>query len=307
MDFTAGATALGNIGRNTYCVGTGVPAIPCVRKLPGRSDDSRRGPRPATTAGPIGPEGDNPEPVGERFLSGWPCLVDRGAVQADLHVLRLLSAISALVLLVGCGTGADRSPGSSISVQGTDVFLSERSGSADLEGPTVLFLHGASFTAEVWIETGILDTVSEAGLRSVAIDLPGYGMTPAIDSDRGDFLAAVMAELDDGNGVVVVSPSMSGSWSLDLIASHGAGSMRGFVPVAPVGIETFSELPLVEGLPTLIVWGADDDVISPSLAEDLATVLVDSQVEIVDEAGHAVYRNQPDAFSDLLLGFVESL
>ncbi len=200
-------------------------------------------------------------------------------------------------------------------VAGTDVFMVERGPSApaaeDETGrPTVLFLHGASFTTQVWIDTGILDAVAEAGYEAVAVDLPGFGQTPAIDGDRSTFLAALIDQVDDragSSGVVVVSPSMSGSFTLPLIAAGPPESFRGFVPVAPVAIEGFAPAPQSQDLPTLIVWGSEDNVIDLSLSETLAEALPNSSISIIEDAGHAAYRNQPEEFVSRLTTFLARL
>lgn len=195
-------------------------------------------------------------------------------------------------------------------VDGIEVFTVERApdSSGSSVAPTVLFLHGAAFTSADWVELGILDEMAAAGFRAVAVDLPGFGATDAIAGDRGGFLGALIEQVDDGGGIVVVSPSMSGSFSLDLIAIRVPESMVGFVPVAPVGITGFVDgvdTP-VESLPTLIVWGENDGT-DISQAELLATALPASSIEVIDDAGHAAYRDRPAAFTRLLIEFLGQL
>jgi abhydrolase domain-containing protein 14 len=185
-----------------------------------------------------------------------------------------------------------------------DVYVVEIA-QPDSDG-TVLFLHGASFTADVWSESGIAAAVADAGIRSVAVDLPGYGRTGATSMTRAEFLEALL-EAVTPEGAVVVSPSMSGSFSLDLIASGNGRLVDGFVPVAPVGISRFVLGDGVEAPPTLIVWGSEDDLIDVSEATVLAGKLPGSRIEIIEGAGHAAYLHDPTGFADLLSGFVEGV
>jgi abhydrolase domain-containing protein 14 len=172
----------------------------------------------------------------------------------------------------------------------------------------VLFLHGASFTSKVWQETGIANDLAEAGIASVAVDLPGYGETPATDASPATVLANVIAAVDRGHGVVVVSPSMSGSFSLPLLASGPPAELVGFVPVAPVGINEFvAAVDTPVALPTLIVWGESDDVINPRQAKLLAKQFSNSEVMMIRGGGHAAYRDEPKRFSTALIEFVNGL
>jgi pimeloyl-ACP methyl ester carboxylesterase len=56
--------------------------------------------------------------------------------------------------------------------------------------------------------------------------------------------------------------------------------------------------------PTLIVWGASDQIASPRYAEAFREKIAGAQVEIVQEAGHLPQVEQPDRVADLTVAFL---
>ncbi|KAM5147995.1 protein ABHD14A-like [Mantella aurantiaca] len=107
---------------------------------------------------------------------------------------------------------------------------------------TVLLLHGRSFTSKTWEDLGTLQILSEHGYRAVAVDLPGYGQSlqaQPMSSEKGrtDYLLHIMEALG-GRQPVLISPSMSGMFSLPLLLQH-PDRLRGFIPIAPVGTKSY--------------------------------------------------------------------
>lgn len=52
--------------------------------------------------------------------------------------------------------------------------------------------------------------------------------------------------------------------------------------------------------PTCIIWGKQDGVTPPEVAEDFHELLPDSDLYWVDECGHAAMMEHPDEFNDIL-------
>jgi len=226
-------------------------------------------------------------------------------------------ALATLLLAVaaaGCGKDESPLPGeTSLTVDGTVVAAIVRTPTADPDPRTVLFLHGQSYTKRIWAERNILDRVSQAGWRTVAIDLPGYGDTPERPDGPGEqaeFLAALVDELGGPARVVVVSPSRSGDWSLPYLTIHPDPPLAGFVPIAPVGIDGFTRPDDAPPVPTLSVWGSKDGTYSEERAQHLVAELggePTARTEVIDGASHAAYDDHPDEFSDLLVEFLKAL
>ena len=173
------------------------------------------------------------------------------------------------------------------------------------EGMPVLLLHGARFHSGTWEQVGTLDRLAKEGFRAVAIDLPGFGESPAAPAgaklDLADFLAAQKLERP-----VVLSPSMSGDVALPLVTRH-PDQVSGFVAVAPVGLPGYEKALRKLALPTLIVWGDKDELVPVAQAKALHGWVKNSQLVILKDARHPCYLDRPDEFHTALISFLKSV
>ncbi|HSJ12243.1 MAG TPA: alpha/beta hydrolase [Gillisia sp.] len=64
------------------------------------------------------------------------------------------------------------------------------------------------------------------------------------------------------------------------------------------------DLPNME-TPTCIIWGRDDNVTPPEVAEDFNRLLPDSDLYWIDKCGHAAMMEHPDKFNDLLYAWLQ--
>ena len=170
-------------------------------------------------------------------------------------------------------------------------------------GPVVLFLHGASFRATTWIETGTLEALCRAGIPGLAVDLPGFGDTPRFGHDPATLLDEVVDYI--AADVVVVSPSMSGNYTLPWLMTKPVAA-AGFVPVAPVGISTW-RTPEGFAVPTLGFWGEDDRVVPVDQGRSLVAAIPDAELRVFEGAGHAVYMDEPERFNAELVEWIRNL
>ena len=170
---------------------------------------------------------------------------------------------------------------------------------------TVLLLHGARFTSETWHELGTIATLADAGHHVIALDLPGYGHSERSTVPRDEFLSRTLSELWTTSRFVIVSPSMSGGFSLPLVARE-PDQVLGYVPVAPVGIDEYRVALRGVDVSTLVVWGENDQVIPVSEAAVLAEAL-NGETLILAGASHPCYLDRPDEFHEALLNFIAGL
>ena len=232
-------------------------------------------------------------------------------------VVLIASAVCLLVASTGCsdepdpvaGTTTIQAGGVAFNAVVREAVVREPAADADDDDDalTVLFLHGGSYTSRIWAERGVLDRVAGAGHRAVAVDLPGAGATDPTDVPPGEVLAALVEAVGPAGRVVLVSPSASGRYSLALLADPSDVELAGFVAVAPVAIRGFVPDPAVADLPALLVWGEDDEVIPLAEAEVLRSQLPTSELIEVPGGSHAPYDDQPEAFTEILLGFLAGL
>jgi pimeloyl-ACP methyl ester carboxylesterase len=57
--------------------------------------------------------------------------------------------------------------------------------------------------------------------------------------------------------------------------------------------------------PTLVLWGARDRLVDPSLAPRLASVIPHARLEVLDRVGHVAMLEAPEATARAVLGMVE--
>ncbi|CAG0923103.1 unnamed protein product [Notodromas monacha] len=173
----------------------------------------------------------------------------------------------------------------------------------------VLLLHGASFSSKTWLELHTLPLLAAMGHHVVAVDLPGgtESLTPAVPVAphfQKDFLEAFISRAGL-KPAVVVSPSMSGTFSLSLLRSKPE-MFAGFVPVAPVMSDELTQEYLGSlRVPTLVLYG-DRDQHGKRVSEKLGKIPT-SRVVMIEEASHPAYIDQPDVFHELMYNFLRLL
>jgi abhydrolase domain-containing protein 14 len=176
---------------------------------------------------------------------------------------------------------------------------------AGVAGVDVLLLHGMSFEAETWLEIGTLGHLADEGYRATALDLPGFGKTPActasIDELMATFIREAALELP-----VLVGPSMGGRISLAYALSHQE-EISGLVLIAPTEVDRYEHKLADLHLPALILWGSKDEIIDPHNARLLHQGISSSRLEIFEGAHHPCYLEQTDRWHQVLLEFLAEI
>jgi len=197
----------------------------------------------------------------------------------------------------GVHSGGDRIP------VGTTEVYARRAG--DPGDPSVLLLHGARFSSADWEELGTLRALAEAGFHAVAVDLPGYGESPPHETPRPEVFLDELVSALELERPVLVSPSMSGRFSLPFAAAQPA-RLAGFVPVGVVAGEADLEALAGVELATLVVWGEQDDVVPLEQGRALSQAIPKASLWVVPGAGHSCYLDAPEDFHARLIAFARS-
>uniref|UniRef100_A0A665TG17 Putative protein-lysine deacylase ABHD14B n=1 Tax=Echeneis naucrates TaxID=173247 RepID=A0A665TG17_ECHNA len=177
---------------------------------------------------------------------------------------------------------------------------------------SVLLLHGIRFTSENWLDIGTLETLAKAGCCAVAIDLPGLGRSKSAEAPApvgelapASFLKEVCEQLRL-SPVVVISPSLSGMYSLPFLFQHQA-LVRAYIPVAPICTDKFTtEQYQSVKVPSLIVYGDQDTQLGEVSLQNLSN-LANHSVVVMKGAGHPCYLDDPDTWHKALTHFLNTL
>ncbi len=60
-------------------------------------------------------------------------------------------------------------------------------------------------------------------------------------------------------------------------------------------------------MPAMIIWGKNDKITPPDVAYEFKKLLVNSEVHLIDECGHAPMMERPEQFNDLLDDFLKRI
>ena len=171
----------------------------------------------------------------------------------------------------------------------------------------VLLLHGAAFSSETWVNLGTLIELGKAGFYAIAIDLPNYGKSTSLKTrlEPVVFLEKLIQVLDIKQPIII-SPSLSGTYSIPFILKHGKAKASGYIPVAPVISDRYAEKDFQKSdVPTLIIYGEKDS--SASRSTRLLSQIPNSKVAVIPNGQHPAYLDDPKLFHSMVIKFIQSL
>jgi pimeloyl-ACP methyl ester carboxylesterase len=172
-------------------------------------------------------------------------------------------------------------------------------------GVPIVFLHGYSFTSEVWQRTGITALLEEKQVPFLALDMP-YGAKSDCRPRSRDVevnVAVVHEALQAIFGAevpILVGASVGGHIALQYAARF---PVKGLLLLAPVRVleETLTKAYPQFTFPVRIIIGSEDRVASLEELKNLADKLPDAKITVYQNEGHAAYVARPDRFKRDLL------
>jgi pimeloyl-ACP methyl ester carboxylesterase len=167
-------------------------------------------------------------------------------------------------------------------------------------------LVGACFGG--WVAAEIMVRSTARFSRLVLVDPLGIKLGGREERDIADMHALPRAEYlqlawaDPANGEVDFT---------QLAESDLAAIVRGREAFALYGWKPYMHNPRLRrwlhriDRPTLLLWGAEDRIVTPAYGEGWRREIPDARLELIPSAGHFPHWEQPEAFADKLAAFID--
>lgn len=169
----------------------------------------------------------------------------------------------------------------------------------------VVLLHGMKFQAATWQDLGTLALLAAKSVRPLAVDMPGFGQSPACSVEQDEILEHFVAQETAGKPILL-GPSMGGRIALKFAIKH-PDMLSGLILVGAVGVEENIDRLAEISVPTLLIWGAEDQISPLAASELLLEKIPGSRRVIIDGAPHPCYLDHPEVFHEALLNFLDTL
>lgn len=172
-------------------------------------------------------------------------------------------------------------------------------------GLPITFLHGYSFTSDIWNEIEVFQLLTKNEIPFLAIDMP-YGKrsksTPKTrkSEENVSVLKEALYNVFGSDKTILVGASLGGYIALKYSMKN---PVQGMLLVAPV--RSLQE-ELVQGYrkllaPVYIIYGTKDRVVSLKEMENLRDVLPNAELFIYEDSNHPAYLDNPYDFKKHLM------
>ena len=176
---------------------------------------------------------------------------------------------------------------------------------SNVPGIPIVFLHGLSYTIDVWHSIGVTDLLVEKHVPFLALDMP-YGLKSNCQPKTRDpqtnvsVVAEAVKNVFGETDPVLVGASIGGNIALRYASEK---PVKGLLLIAPARalnndlICVYSKFKF----PVRIIWGSNDNFISGEEMRTLANKIPNAKLLVYSGASHSAYLNQPERFKQDLL------
>jgi len=171
-------------------------------------------------------------------------------------------------------------------------------------GLTRIMLVGASFGG--WLAVEIATKSSERIARLTLIDALGVKLGDRESRDIADFFATKQTELDR---LAYVDPAYARVDHAALSEDEATILFRNRESAALFGWSPYMHNPKLKtrlhriGVPTLMLWGGQDGIASPSYGERYARLIPGARFARIEHAGHFPHIEQPAETAERIIAF----
>jgi len=198
-----------------------------------------------------------------------------------------------------------------ISVMNSDIYYREANppdGTSQYHKVDILLLHGGKYTSSTWKGLGTLQLFAYYGYRTIAIDLPGYGLSKKADVPSKDDIIPFFESLTDSlrlKKLVIIVPSMSGEFGLPILFQEHNIDLVGMILIAPSDTHRYSKIDYQKiKIPVLLMYGEKDRSEEAKNAKYYTQFIPDCEQVMVAKAEHAAFVGNPEGFHEDILHFL---
>jgi len=172
-------------------------------------------------------------------------------------------------------------------------------------GIPVVFLHGYSFTSDVWRDINVLEALIERKIPFLALDMP-YGARSACSPKHRDPEENIKVLYEAIHGFfgltepVLVGASLGGYIALRYAVKYPSSALLLIGPVR-VSEETLTKYYHELKKPIHVIVGSRDDIVDLDEIKSFVKQLPNAKLTIYEDAGHPAYLDKPDRFKQDLL------